>query len=139
MALLLVAQVRELLHGQPWFHPIVAGMLLSWLLLLPFSIKQVCNSAALASYQPWLSILLISFVQSRLPIMLGMFFGVKKLCPLPLEGLHWSGVSSLPDLTDPDPFYVLLIAAAVLMNVQLKCRRRRYGCARGPYDCGSHD
>ncbi|KAF8257833.1 hypothetical protein EI94DRAFT_1756652, partial [Lactarius quietus] len=120
MALLLVAQVRELLHGQPWFHPIVAGMLLSWLLLLPFSIKQ-----------------------SRLPIMLGMFFGVKKLCPLPLEGLHWSGVSSLPDLTDPDPFYVLLIAAAVLMNVQLKvrasmCRRRRYGCARGPYDCGSH-
>ncbi|KAI9455898.1 60Kd inner membrane protein-domain-containing protein [Lactarius psammicola] len=64
-----------------------------------------------------LPMLLMPFVQ--LPVTLGMFFGVKRLCALPLEQLHWSGVSFLPDLTVPDPFYVLPIAAAVLMNVQL--------------------
>ncbi|KAH9178548.1 60Kd inner membrane protein-domain-containing protein [Lactarius sanguifluus] len=122
----------------------------SWLLELvnlPFSIKQLRNSAALAPHQPrllelkeelnrayqtgdkigvqrvalkqrrvyeesgvsMLPMLLMPFVQ--LPVTLGMFFGVKRLCVLPLEQLHWSGVSFLPDLTVADPFYVLPIAA----------------------------
>ena len=51
--------------------------------------------------------------------MLGVFFGIKILCALPLEQLHSSDVSILPDITDPDPFYMLPIAAAVLMNAQL--------------------
>lgn len=144
--------------GLPWFHTIIAGTLLSRLLLLPFSIKQLRNSAALAPHQPrlvelkaeldrayktgdklavqrialkqrrvydesgvsMLPMLLLPFVQ--LPVTLGMFFGVKRLCALPLEQLHWSGVSFLPDLTVADPFYVLPIAAAVLMNVQLSVR-----------------
>ena len=144
--------------GLPWFHTIVAGTLLSRLLLVPFSIKQLRNSSALAPHQPrllelkeelnrayktgdkigvqrvalkqrrvyeesgvsMLPMLLMPFVQ--LPVTLGMFFGVKRLCALPLEQLHWSGVSFLPDLTVPDPFYVLPIAAAVLMNVQLSVR-----------------
>ena len=144
--------------GLPWFHTIIAGTLLSRLLLVPFSIKQLRNSSALAPHQPrllelkeelnrayktgdklgvqrvalkqrrvyeesgvsMLPMLLMPFVQ--LPVTLGMFFGVKKLCALPLEQLHWSGVSILPDLTVPDPFYVLPIAAAVLMNVQLRVR-----------------
>ena len=142
--------------GLPWFHTIIAGTVLARLLLLPFSIKQLRNSAALAPHQPrllelkaeldkayrtgdkigvqrvalkqrrvyeesgvsMLPMLLMPFVQ--LPVTLGMFFGVKKLCTLPLEQLHWSGVSFLPDLTVADPFYVLPVAAAVLMNVQLK-------------------
>ncbi|KAH9065594.1 60Kd inner membrane protein-domain-containing protein [Lactarius vividus] len=141
--------------GLPWFYTIIAGTLLSRLLLVPFSIKQLRNSAALAPHQPrllelkeelnrayqtgdkigvqrvalkqrrvyeesgvsMLPMLLMPFVQ--LPVTLGMFFGVKRLCALPLEQLHWSGVSFLPDLTVADPFYVLPIAAAVLMNVQL--------------------
>lgn len=141
--------------GLPWFHTIIAGTLLSRLLLVPFSIKQLRNSAALAPHQPrllelkeelnrayqtgdkigvqrvalkqrrvyeesgvsMLPMLLMPFVQ--LPVTLGMFFAVKRLCALPLEQLHWSGVSFLPDLTVADPFYVLPIAAAVLMNVQL--------------------
>lgn len=141
--------------GLPWFHTIVAGTLLSRLLLLPFSIKQLRNSAALAPHQPrllalkeelnkayqtgdklgvqrvalkqrrvyeesgvsMLPMLLMPFVQ--LPVTLGMFFGVKQLCALPLAQLHWSGVAFLPDLTVADPFYVLPIASAVLMNVQL--------------------
>ncbi|KAN0134340.1 cytochrome oxidase [Lactarius tabidus] len=142
--------------GLPWFHTIIAGTVLARLLLLPFSIKQLRNSAALAPHQPrlvelkeeldrayrsgdkigvqrvalkqrrvyeesgvsMLPMLLLPFVQ--LPVTLGMFFGVKKLCVLPLEQLHWSGVSFLPDLTVADPLYMLPIAAAVLMNVQLK-------------------
>ena len=144
--------------GLPWFHTIIAGTLLSRLLLVPFSIKQLRNSAALAPHQPrllelkaelerayktgdklavqrvalkqrrvyeesgvsMLPMLLLPFVQ--LPVTLGMFFGVKRLCALPLEQLHSSGVSILPDLTVPDPFYVLPIAAAVLMNAQLSVR-----------------
>jgi YidC/Oxa1 family membrane protein insertase len=144
--------------GLPWFHTIIAGTLFSRLLLLPFSIKQLRNSAALAPHQPrlielkeeldkayktgdrlavqrvalkqhkvyeetgvsMLPMLLMPFVQ--LPVTLGMFFGVKRLCALPLEQFHWSGVSFLPDLTVPDPYFALPIAAAVLMNVQLHVR-----------------
>jgi YidC/Oxa1 family membrane protein insertase len=144
--------------GLPWFHTIIAGTLLSRLLLLPFSIKQLRNSAALAPFQPrllelkteldkayksgdklavqrvalkqrrvyeesgvsMLPMLLMPFAQ--LPVSLGMFFGVKRLCVLPLEQLHQSGVSFLPDLTVADPYYVLPIASAVLMNLQLSVR-----------------
>ena len=38
---------------------------------------------------------------SMLPVTLGMFFGVKRLCAIPLEHSHWSDVSFLPDLTIP--------------------------------------
>jgi YidC/Oxa1 family membrane protein insertase len=141
--------------GLPWFHTIVAGTFLSRLLLLPFSIKQLRNSASLAPYQPRLlelkdefnrayaagdqlavqrialkqrslyaesgvsmvPMLLMPFLQ--LPVTLGMFFCIKRLCALPLEQLHWSGVSFLPDLTVPDPYYILPIASAVLINLQL--------------------
>jgi YidC/Oxa1 family membrane protein insertase len=144
--------------GLPWFHTIIAGTVCARLLLLPFSIKQLRNSAALAPHQPrlmelkeeldqvyktgdklavqrvalkqrkvyeesgvsMLPMLLMPFVQ--LPVTLGMFFGVKGLCALPLEQLHWSGVSFLPDLTVPDPYYILPIVSAVLMNVQLHVR-----------------
>ena len=67
-----------------------------------------------------LPMLLMPFVQ--LPVTLGMFFGIKHLCTLPLEQLHWSGVSFLPDLTVPDPYFILPIASAVLMNLQLHVR-----------------
>ena len=68
-----------------------------------------------------LPMLLMPLVQ--LPVTLGMFFGVKKLCTPPLEQLPWSGVSFLPDLTVTDPFYVLLVVATVLKNVQLEVRK----------------
>jgi YidC/Oxa1 family membrane protein insertase len=154
--------------GLPWFHTIVAGTFLARLILLPFSVKQLRNSAALAPYQPrllelkeeldrayksgdkiavqrvalkqrtvygesgvsMLPMLLIPFVQ--LPVTLGMFFSVKRLCTLPLEQLHWSGVSFLPDLTVPDPYYILPIAAAVLMNVQLHVRASPLPVQNGP-------
>lgn len=67
-----------------------------------------------------LPMLAMPFLQ--LPVTLGMFFGIKHLCALPLEQLHWSGVSFLPDLTVPDPYFILPIASAVLMNLQLHVR-----------------
>jgi hypothetical protein len=38
--------------GLPWFYTIIAGTVVARLLLLPFSIKQLRNSAALAPHQP---------------------------------------------------------------------------------------
>ncbi|KZT03261.1 uncharacterized protein LAESUDRAFT_603008, partial [Laetiporus sulphureus 93-53] len=64
-----------------------------------------------------LSMLITPFVQ--LPVTLGMFFGIKTLCDLPLEQLKHSGIEFLPDLTVADPMCILPIASAVLMNVQL--------------------
>ncbi|KZT64197.1 hypothetical protein DAEQUDRAFT_679010 [Daedalea quercina L-15889] len=55
----------------------------------------------------------------QLPITLGMFFGVKKLCDLPIEQLKYSGVSWVPDLTVADPTGTLPILAAVMINFQL--------------------
>jgi YidC/Oxa1 family membrane protein insertase len=144
--------------GLSWFHTIIAGTVFARLILLPFSIKQLRNSAALAPHQlrlmklkeeldksyksgdklavqrvalqqrrvyaesgvSMLPMLLMPFVQ--LPVTLGMFFGIQRLYALPLEQLHWSGVSFLRDLTLPDPYYILPIASAVLMNLQLHVR-----------------
>ncbi|KAA1474129.1 hypothetical protein DENSPDRAFT_840678 [Dentipellis sp. KUC8613] len=64
-----------------------------------------------------LPMFIMPFIQ--LPVTLGMFFGVRRLCTAPLEQLHWSGVWFLPDLTVADPYYVLPILSAVLMNFQL--------------------
>ena len=67
-----------------------------------------------------LPMLLMPFAQ--LPVTLGMFFAVKRLCALPLKQLHHSSISFLPDLTIPDPYYILPIVSAVLMNLQLSVR-----------------
>ncbi|THH28553.1 hypothetical protein EUX98_g5627 [Antrodiella citrinella] len=55
----------------------------------------------------------------QLPVTLGMFFGIKSMCELPLEQLKWSGLEFLPDLTVTDPTYILPIVATIAMNVQL--------------------
>ncbi|EIW56459.1 membrane insertase OXA1 [Trametes versicolor FP-101664 SS1] len=65
---------------------------------------------------------LAPFVQ--LPVTLGMFFGVKKLCDLPVEQLKFSGFEWVPDLTVLDPTYTLPIIATVLMNVQISVSMR---------------
>ncbi|KAI0673121.1 60Kd inner membrane protein-domain-containing protein [Trametes maxima] len=60
----------------------------------------------------------------QLPVTLGMFFGVKRLCDLPLEQLKFSGFEWVPDLTVVDPTYTLPIIATVLMNVQISVSMR---------------
>jgi YidC/Oxa1 family membrane protein insertase len=78
--------------------------------------KKIYEQANVSLLQP----LLLPFVQ--LPLSLGMFVGVKKLCDLPLEQLHNSGFSLLQDLVVPDPTYILPIAMAALINVQITVR-----------------
>lgn len=70
----------------------------------------------------------------QLPVTLGMFFGVKKLCDFPVEALKYSGVSWVPDLTVADPTGMLPIAAAMLINLQLTvCTRQCVACT-----CANH-
>jgi len=75
--------------------------------------KQIYEKAKVSMIQP----LLVPFIQ--LPLSLGMFFGIKKLCSLPLEQLTVGGFGFLQDLTVADPTYMLPLAMAVLINVQL--------------------
>ena len=71
---------------------------------------------------------LAPFIQ--LPVTLGMFFGVKKLCDLPVEQLKYSGFSWVPDLTIADPTWTLPIIATVLMNVQISVCPSSSQCMR---------
>ncbi|KAG6884556.1 hypothetical protein C0993_010116 [Termitomyces sp. T159_Od127] len=65
-----------------------------------------------------LSTALVPFVQ--IPVTLGMFFGVKKMCELPLEQLMHSGFSLLPDLTVADPYMALPILLCAVVNTQIQ-------------------
>jgi len=60
----------------------------------------------------------------QIPVTLGTFFGVKGICELPVEQLKWSGLSFLPDLTVPDPTWVLPIVTVVAINLQLTATLR---------------
>ncbi|KAJ7938451.1 hypothetical protein B0H13DRAFT_2572638 [Mycena leptocephala] len=42
----------------------------------------------------------------QIPISIGMFFGVKKMCELPVMQLTQSGFEWLPDLTQPGPYFI---------------------------------
>ncbi|KAF7794878.1 hypothetical protein EIP86_006021 [Pleurotus ostreatoroseus] len=55
----------------------------------------------------------------QLPVTLGMFFGVKRICDLPVEQLKYSGFDLIPDLTVVDPTWTLPLLATAAINVQL--------------------
>ena len=57
------------------------------------------------------------FVQ--LPVTLGLFFGVKKMCDLPVVQLAHSGLEMLPDLTVPDPYMILPVLLCAAVNMQI--------------------
>lgn len=61
---------------------------------------------------------LVSLVQ--VPITFGLFFGIQKMCNLPLEQLRDSGVGFISDLTASDPTMVLPVTMFVLVNAQIK-------------------
>lgn len=62
----------------------------------------------------------------QIPIGMGVFFGIKKMCEFPVEQLKDSGFELIPDLTVmtsvADPYYVIAALAVVLMNAQIKVR-----------------
>lgn len=55
----------------------------------------------------------------QVPITLGTFFGVKKMCDLPLLQLANSGLDILPDLTVPDPYMILPVLLCAAVNMQI--------------------
>ena len=57
------------------------------------------------------------FVQ--IPVTLGIFFGIKRMCELPVLQLAHSGLAILPDLTVPDPYMALPIALCAAVNFQI--------------------
>ena len=61
---------------------------------------------------------LVSMIQ--IPITFGVFFGIKRMCDLPLEQLTYSGVAFIPDLTVSDPTMILPLAMFVLVNAQIR-------------------
>jgi len=73
----------------------------------------------------------VSMIQ--LPITFGLFFGVQKMCNLPLEQLAYSGVAFLPDLTVSDPTMFLPLAMFVLINVQIKLSVREFNTIEQPH------
>jgi YidC/Oxa1 family membrane protein insertase len=56
----------------------------------------------------------------QIPVTLGMFFGVKKICEFPVEQLKYSGIDMIPDLTIADPTWMLPVLCTVLINVQMR-------------------
>ncbi|KAG6833400.1 hypothetical protein H0H87_007385 [Tephrocybe sp. NHM501043] len=61
---------------------------------------------------------LVPFIQ--IPVTLGMFFGIKKMCELPVVQLAHSGFSLLPDLTVADPYMALPILLCAAVNAQIQ-------------------
>ena len=55
----------------------------------------------------------------QLPVTLGLFFGAKKMCDLPVVQLAHSGLEILPDLTVPDPYMILPILLCAAVNMQI--------------------
>ncbi|KAJ7270662.1 60Kd inner membrane protein-domain-containing protein, partial [Mycena haematopus] len=66
----------------------------------------------------------------QIPISIGMFFGVKKMCELPVVQMMQSGVEWLPDLTQPGPYYILPILAAVSGNLMMSLNSRDMDTSR---------
>jgi Preprotein translocase subunit YidC len=61
--------------------------------------------------------MLSPFVQ--IPVTFGLFFGIRKMCALPVAQLTNSGVSFLPDLTVADPYMILPLAVCAVVNLQI--------------------
>jgi len=102
--------------GLPWFHTIVAGTLLSRLLLLPFSIKQLRNSSALAPHQPRLLELKEELNRAY---QTGDHLAVQRVALKQRRVYEESGVSMLP----------MLLMPFVQLPVTLGCSSASSACA----------
>ncbi|KAJ7767395.1 60Kd inner membrane protein-domain-containing protein [Mycena maculata] len=60
----------------------------------------------------------------QLPISIGLFLGIKRMCELPVIQLTQSGFEWLPDLTQPGPYYILPLLVAASGNVMISMGAR---------------
>ncbi|KAL0571092.1 hypothetical protein V5O48_010859 [Marasmius crinis-equi] len=66
----------------------------------------------------------------QLPATLGMFFGIRKMCLLPVEQLKDSGIQWVPDLTAADPTGIMPAAFGVAMFWQISVNGQEMAAAR---------
>ncbi|KAF9221744.1 hypothetical protein BS17DRAFT_736899 [Gyrodon lividus] len=55
---------------------------------------------------------------------LGLFFAVRQMVTLPVVQLTQSGVWFLPDLTVGDPYYIMPVLVAILVNLQVSVMKK---------------
>ena len=60
----------------------------------------------------------------QVPISMGLFLGIKRLCDFPLEQLKVGGLGWITDLTVADPTYALSAAILAMIQVQLSVSAR---------------
>ncbi|KAJ7163055.1 60Kd inner membrane protein-domain-containing protein [Mycena filopes] len=60
----------------------------------------------------------------QFPVSIGMFFGIKKMCDLPVLQFTQSGFDLIPDLTAPGPFLLLPVLVAISGNVMISVGKR---------------
>lgn len=151
----------ELVHvltGLPWFHTFIAATIFWRIVIFPFAVVGMRNSARLrpvtgdlnrkteeikaaqrigdtvamqranleaAKLRADAGVSMLGLVAPmiQIPISIGMFFGVKKMCELPVMQLTQSGFEWLPDLTQPGPYFILPILVAASGNVMMSVRR----------------
>ena len=75
--------------------------------------QQIYQEAGVSLVAPLLTPLI------QFPVSLGLFFGIKRLCEFPIAQMQVGGFGWITDLTVPDPTYMLPLAMAALINVQL--------------------
>jgi YidC/Oxa1 family membrane protein insertase len=51
-----------------------------------------------------------------------MFYGLRRMADAPVPGFIEGGFGWVTDLTLPDPYYILPITSAVLMNIVIRVR-----------------
>ena len=75
--------------------------------------KKVYEEAGVSLLGPFMAPLV------QLPVSMGLFLGVKKLCDFPLEQLKVGGLGWITDLTVADPTYSLPLGMVAMIYVQL--------------------
>ncbi|KAJ7698460.1 60Kd inner membrane protein-domain-containing protein [Mycena metata] len=66
----------------------------------------------------------------QFPVSLGMFFGIKKMCELPVMQFTQSGFDLLPDLTAPGPYFILPALVAISGNAMITVGMRDMDTSR---------
>ncbi|XP_065520438.1 mitochondrial inner membrane protein OXA1L-like [Lathamus discolor] len=61
---------------------------------------------------------LVPLIQT--PLFVSFFLALQKMAAAPVPGLQWGGLAWFPDLTAPDPFYVLPVLVAASMGLVLE-------------------
>ena len=89
--------------------------------------KQIYEEAGASLAAPMIT----PFIQ--IPVSIGLFIGIKKLCDFPLEQLKVGGYGWITDLTVPDPTYALPLVMMALINVQLSVSNRSYFAPQKTY------